>query len=245
MPPSTIPKPGSVEVGPEKVEGETRTRRSVLSPDKFITQPWEGIDTVYDVLMYTARTHGTKDAYGYREVVDIHEEEKEVKKVVGGKESTEKKTWKYFQLSDYKYLSFQQVKDAAVEIAGGLLELGVQKTDVVNVYSATKYVLPCPLSVLHSFPPSLLSALCSGAARGDAGHQSASGSMWMRGASRLVHAYAPRHQTSLMSSCVRQTPLWSGCDPRICLPHCAALRAAYTRWVSKKRTLRYFSTIYL
>ena len=90
--------------------------------------------------MYAARTHGTKDAYGYRDVVEIHEEEKEVKKVVGGKEVTEKKIWKYFQLSDYKYLSFQQVKDAAIEIAGGFLKLGVQKTDVVNVYAATRYV---------------------------------------------------------------------------------------------------------
>lgn len=140
MSPSRIPKPGSVEVGPEKVEGETRIRRSVLSPDKLVTQPWEGIDTVYDVLMYAARTHGTKQSYGYRDLVDTHEEEKEVKKVVGGKEVTEKKTWKYFQLSDYKYLSFQQVKEAAVEVAGALLELGIQKTDVVNVYSATRYV---------------------------------------------------------------------------------------------------------
>ncbi|KZT68547.1 acetyl-CoA synthetase-like protein [Daedalea quercina L-15889] len=135
--PSHILRPGSVEVGPEKVEGETRIRRSIVSPDKLVTQPWEGIDTVYDVLMYAARTHGTKDAYGHRDIVDTHEEEKEVKKIVGGKEVTEKKTWKYFQLSDYKYVSFQQVKEAALEVGGGLLELDVQKTDVVNVYSAT------------------------------------------------------------------------------------------------------------
>ncbi|KAH9918460.1 long-chain-fatty-acid-CoA-ligase [Fomitopsis serialis] len=137
MPPTRIPKPGSVEVGPEKVDGETRIRRSVLARDKLVTQPWEGIDTVYDVLMYAARTHGTRQSYGSRDVVEIHEEEKEVTKVVGGKEVKEKKTWKYFQLSDYKYLTFQQVKDAAVEVAGALLELGVQKTDVVNIYAAT------------------------------------------------------------------------------------------------------------
>ena len=155
MPSSPIPKPGSVEWGAEKAEDETRIRRSALSPDKLITQPWEGIDTVYDVLEYAARTHGTKNAYGYRNVVDIHEEEKEVKKVVGGKEITEKKTWKYFQLSEYKYLSFEQVKEAAREIAGGLLELGVQKTDVVNVYAATRCV---PLCSSPSFLPQCLNA---------------------------------------------------------------------------------------
>lgn len=152
MPSSPIPKPGSVELDDsQKVDGETKTRRSALSPDKLVTQPWEGIDTVYDILSYAARTHGTKDAYGYRDIVDIHEEEKEVKKVVGGKETTEKKTWKYFQLSDYKYLSFQQVQDTAREIAGGLLELGVQKTDVVNVYAATRCV-PLPRPPLDSLP---------------------------------------------------------------------------------------------
>lgn len=150
------------------MEGETRIRRSALSPDKLITRPWEGIDTVYDVLMYAARTHGTKDAYGHRETVEIHEEEKEVIKVVGGKEVKEKKTWKYFQLSDYKYISFQQVKDAAVEIAGGLLELGVQKTDVVNVYSATRYVSSCPSCVLCPLPRAFAVRTVSCVAHGDA-----------------------------------------------------------------------------
>ncbi|KAF9812784.1 hypothetical protein IEO21_05987 [Rhodonia placenta] len=130
-------KSGSVEVGPEKVEGETRIRRNGLTADKLVTQPWEGIDTVYDVLLYAARTHGTKDSYGTRDIIDVHEEVKEVKKTVGGKEVTEKKTWKYFQLSDYKYLSFIQVKDAALEVAAGFLQLGVAKSDVVNVYAGT------------------------------------------------------------------------------------------------------------
>ncbi|PCH43221.1 acetyl-CoA synthetase-like protein [Wolfiporia cocos MD-104 SS10] len=129
-------KVGSVEIGPT-VKGETRIRRNALTADRLVTQPWEGIDTVYDVLLYAARTHGTRNAYGTREILDIHEEQKEVKKVVGGKEVTETKTWKYFELSDYKYMSFLQVKDAALEIAGGLLELGIAKGDAVNVYAGT------------------------------------------------------------------------------------------------------------
>ncbi|GBE86847.1 Long-chain-fatty-acid--CoA ligase 2 [Sparassis crispa] len=130
-------KVGSVEVGPEDVQGETRIHRLTKCKDKLLTQPWEGIDTVHDVLCYAARTHGVKNAFGYREIIDVHEEEKEVRKFVGGKEVTEKKIWKYFQLSDYKYLNFIQVKEAALQIAGGLIELGVEKSDVVNVYAAT------------------------------------------------------------------------------------------------------------
>lgn len=196
MPSSPIPKPGSVEWGAEKAEDETRIRRSALSPDKLITQPWEGIDTVYDVLEYAARTHGTKNAYGYRNVVDIHEEEKEVKKVVDGKEITEKKTWKYFQLSEYKYLSFEQVKEAAREIAGGLLELGVQKTDVVNVYAATRCV---PLCSSPSFLPQYPNAPYSCALRGGA-REKPSQRRAVCGCGGQLRAYAPCCQMALMSS---------------------------------------------
>lgn len=144
--------PGSVEVAGEKVDGETPIRRLRMTKDKLTTQPVEGIDIVPDILDYAARAHGTKDSFGWRDVVRIHEEKKDVKKVVGGKEITETKTWNYFELSDYKYLSFVQVKEAAQEVAGGLLKLGVKKEDIINVYAATRYVrhiIPAPVCGLR------------------------------------------------------------------------------------------------
>lgn len=128
---------GSVEIGPEKVDGESRIRRLAITKDRLVTQPFEGIDTILDVLLYSTRTHGNRDAFGYREVIDIHEEEKEVTKVVGGKEVKETKKWKYFQLSDYKFYTFLQVKEASFELAKGLLELGITKNDIINVYAET------------------------------------------------------------------------------------------------------------
>ena len=132
--------PGSVEVGEAK-PGETRVRRLAMTKDTLTTKPPHGLETVCDVLDYAARTHGTKDSLGWRDIIDIHEEKKDVKKNVGGHEITETKTWKYFQLSDYKYLNFVQVKEAALEVAGGLLKLDVKKTDIFNVYAATGYVV--------------------------------------------------------------------------------------------------------
>ncbi|KAG6857935.1 hypothetical protein C0995_004019, partial [Termitomyces sp. Mi166 len=77
------------------------------------------------------------NALGWRDIISTVEEEKDVTKVVGGKEITEKKKWKYFQLSDYKYLTFVEVKEVVSEIARGLVELGVSKEDVINVYAQT------------------------------------------------------------------------------------------------------------
>ncbi|KAF8523839.1 long-chain-fatty-acid-CoA-ligase [Gautieria morchelliformis] len=127
----------SVEVGDDAQPGESRARRARLHPERLAERPLEGIDTIHDILLYNARVHGTKDAVGWREIVDVHEETKPVKKIVDGKEVTEQKQWKYWQLSDFKYLNFIQLKDAVAEAAQGLVELQVAKGDVFNIYAAT------------------------------------------------------------------------------------------------------------
>jgi long-chain acyl-CoA synthetase len=132
--PNSVYGVGSIEVDSN---GE-KARRLAITADKLVNQPSEGVQTVTDVLAYAARTHGTKRALGWRDIVDVHEEEKEVKKIVGGKEVTEKKIWKYFQLSDYKYISFVEVQERVSEVARGLHHYGVTKDDVFNIYAATR-----------------------------------------------------------------------------------------------------------
>jgi long-chain acyl-CoA synthetase len=132
-------KVGSVEVG-EKKEGEGRARRLAICKDALVTQPWEGIDTTVDLLAYAAKTHGTKNAIGWREIDDTIVEEKEVTKNVGGKEVKETKKWSYFKLGPYQYYNFVEVQDIVSEIARGLAELGVGKGEVFNIYASTRYV---------------------------------------------------------------------------------------------------------
>ncbi|KAF8602178.1 long-chain-fatty-acid-CoA-ligase [Ceratobasidium sp. AG-I] len=129
-------KPGSVEVAPA-VQGESATRRASIHAESLVESPAEGITTVHDVLQYAARTHGTKDAVGWRNIEKVIEEQKDVTKTVGGKQVTEKKTWKYFQLSDYQYWSFVEFRDYSLEAARGLVQLGVEKGKVFNVYAQT------------------------------------------------------------------------------------------------------------
>lgn len=136
--------PGSVDVSPPAAPGEGPTRRLAITRDKLLTQPAEGIDTVRDVLEYAARTFGGKNALGWRDVVDVHEETKEVKKVVDGMEVVELKTWKYFELSDYKYLSFVEMEAQVTTLACALLDLGFAAGQVFNIFAQTRYV--CCLS---------------------------------------------------------------------------------------------------
>jgi long-chain acyl-CoA synthetase len=122
-------------------DGEGAVRRLAITADRLVTTPFQGVEVIPDVISYTARTHGSRDAVGWRNVVKIHEEEKEVKKTVGGKEVTETKKWKYFELSDFEYISFLDVQDRVLELARGLLHHGILKTDVFNIYALTRCVV--------------------------------------------------------------------------------------------------------
>ncbi|KAJ7750931.1 long-chain-fatty-acid-CoA-ligase [Mycena maculata] len=128
---------GSVEVAPSSAPDEGPTRRLAIAADTLVTRPFAGIDTVYDILTYCAKTHGARDALGWRDVVKMHEEAKEVTKIVGGKEVKETKKWKYFELSDYKWVSYVGLKDQVDEISRALVAMGLSTEDVFNIYAAT------------------------------------------------------------------------------------------------------------
>ena len=118
-------------------------RRLAITADKLVTQPFEGIDVIPDIVSYSARTHGAREAMGWRNIVDVHEEEKQVTKMVAGKEVTETKKWKYFELSDFEYLSYLDVQERVSQLARGLLHHGIQKTDIFNIYAQTRYGCVC------------------------------------------------------------------------------------------------------
>ncbi|KAG6834367.1 hypothetical protein H0H93_010100 [Arthromyces matolae] len=128
---------GSVEVSPPAGPNEGAARRLAIACESLVTQPSEGVETVYDLLQYSARVHGEHRAVGWRDVIRIHEENRAVKKVVNEKEVVEIKTWKYFELSDYKYLSYIEFEAMVANVACALLELGVTSDNVFNIYAQT------------------------------------------------------------------------------------------------------------
>jgi long-chain acyl-CoA synthetase len=62
---------GSVPVAPPAADDEGPTRRLAISADALVERPFEGIETVWDVVEYVAKTHGTRDALGWRDVVKV------------------------------------------------------------------------------------------------------------------------------------------------------------------------------
>jgi long-chain acyl-CoA synthetase len=129
---------GSVEVEPSARPGESGVRRLEVAKDALVTHPAPGVETIPDIIDYAARVHRNRKAMGWREVLDVHEEKKEIKRVVDGKETMETKSWKYFELSDYNYIDYIQLKEAISEAARGLVELGAGRGDVIDIFAETR-----------------------------------------------------------------------------------------------------------
>jgi len=128
----------NVEIAPPERPGEGGIRRLAITKDHLVTQPVEGVDTIPDVIDYSARVHGSRKAMGWRDVLDVHEEKKEIKKVIEGKETTEHKTWKYFELSEYKFMDYNELKEAISEVSRALVDLGITQDDVVDIFAQTR-----------------------------------------------------------------------------------------------------------
>lgn len=131
-------QPASVEIGNEIPQGETRVRRSFISPDKLVTEPVPGINVLPDLLIQAAKDFPTKNAIGWRDLIQLHKETKTVTKVVGGKEIQEDKIWEFYEMSDYKYWTYTQLLEEVSKMSNGLAELGLTKAQRFNIYSATK-----------------------------------------------------------------------------------------------------------
>lgn len=133
-PPFTLNVPGH-----SPVEGESIPRRNADYPDKLVAEPEEGIATIFDIVTRAARTFGHANALGSRKLVKTHFETKKVSKVVDGVEQQVDKKWTYFELSEYKYLSFLEYEEQILQLGAGLRNLGLQKDDRLFIFAATRY----------------------------------------------------------------------------------------------------------
>ncbi|KAJ3257244.1 long-chain fatty acid-CoA ligase [Boothiomyces macroporosus] len=128
------------EVG-EKTATAGIPRRAAQLPkgEPLSVKPHPSVSTVHDILLHASKKYPDSPLFGYRDVISIHSEDKEVKKVVNGIEKVEVKTWKYFELSEYKFVNYTQVQQKVVEIGAGLIKIGLKEKDIVNIFASTSH----------------------------------------------------------------------------------------------------------
>jgi hypothetical protein len=131
--------------GYKPVEGEGIPRRNAQFVDRLVAEPTEGINTVFDIVTRAARTFGDARAVGTRRLIKTHNEIKKVKKIVDGREQEVDKQWTYFELSEYKYLSFSEYESLVLKVGSGLRNLGLVGDDRLFIFAATRYEPSLPL----------------------------------------------------------------------------------------------------
>lgn len=130
--------PFSVEVpGQTPVEGETLVRRHPASIPTIIDKPAENITTVYELVKNAAATYGNAKCMGSRKLVKTHQETKKVKKMVDGEEREVDKSWTFFELSPYEFITFSEYEQVVLQLGAGLRKLGLEKGDRVHIFAAT------------------------------------------------------------------------------------------------------------
>ncbi|TVY24155.1 Acyl-CoA synthetase [Lachnellula hyalina] len=130
--------PFSVEVaGYSQVPGETIPRRNIRSPDKLVSEPEEGISTVFEVVKCSAERFGSLKAVASRKLIKKHHEVKKVKKLIDGRVQEVDKQWLYFEMSGYSYMSFKEYETLTLQLGAGLRKLGLKTQDRVHLYAAT------------------------------------------------------------------------------------------------------------
>ena len=138
IPRMTAKGPFSVEVpGQQPVEGETLVRRHPLAVDGLLLTPQPDITTVHELVRASVAKFGNAKCMGSRKLVQTHHEKKMIKKVVNGEETEVEKTWTYFEMSPYEYISYVDYERLTHELGAGLRKLGLVQGDRVHIYAAT------------------------------------------------------------------------------------------------------------
>ncbi|KAK4165255.1 long-chain-fatty-acid--CoA ligase 1 [Cladorrhinum sp. PSN259] len=138
IPRMTAKPPFTVEVpGQEPVEGETLIRRIPKAIPEFITEPEPGVTTVLELVQNAVRKFGNAKIMGSRKLVRTHQDKKKIKKVVDGEEIEVEKSWTFFEMSPYEYISYVDYEKVILQLGAGLRKVGLEKGDRVHIFAAT------------------------------------------------------------------------------------------------------------
>ncbi|KAJ3377022.1 long-chain fatty acid-CoA ligase [Entophlyctis sp. JEL0112] len=127
----SLPVPGT------RTANSTDAYRNTKSAE-LMTTPSPGIATVFDIIQRGFRMMGPREAFGQRKVVRVVEESKEiVKKLPTGEEVKEVKTWQYFELSPYEWITWSQTQILVTAYSSGLRVLGMSSGDKLTIFADT------------------------------------------------------------------------------------------------------------
>ncbi|KAG0660715.1 long-chain-fatty-acid--CoA ligase 1 [Monosporozyma unispora] len=136
------PQQYNIIVGEAANEHETAPRRSSRAVKAALTKPRDfTCETVFEMISECCRRYKNNNSIGWRNVIDIHEEQKTVTKTINGKPQDVQKTWMYYELTPYQYITFAQMEQNMIHIGKGLVSMGLEPAteDKLHIYASTSH----------------------------------------------------------------------------------------------------------
>ncbi|KAJ1913667.1 long-chain fatty acid-CoA ligase [Mycoemilia scoparia] len=122
------------------IDKDEQIHRNVIATEQLHSYPDNNPDlnTLYNILKYSAEKYGDKNALGGRDVLKTIVEEKEITKTNSeGQEIKETKKWNYYKLSPYKWMSYREALEFAHNFGSGLRHLGLKEGSRVLICAPT------------------------------------------------------------------------------------------------------------
>jgi long-chain acyl-CoA synthetase len=124
-------------VGHDDHGGIRRTKKVPINAE-LLTSPKPQIKTIYDVLLYGAEHFPkTKKLFGRRKIQDTIHEPKKITKTINGRQVEETKSWKYFKLSPYEWMTYDDVVEHSTLMGSGFITLGLKSQDKIAIFHST------------------------------------------------------------------------------------------------------------
>lgn len=96
-----------------------------------------GATTLYHSVQSSIKAHGPNICFGSRRIVDNIEEIKEIERKVDGKTVKEKKTWKYYQLSPYEWVTYNELGQQLTDLGCAMKHIGLGGDKRLAIFAPT------------------------------------------------------------------------------------------------------------
>ncbi|KAL6449690.1 LOW QUALITY PROTEIN: FAA1 Long-chain-fatty-acid--CoA ligase 1 [Candida maltosa Xu316] len=130
--------PLTVAVGEAK-PGETAPRRRSAQRDAAVMRPTDSkATTMPEFIDECIKRNGDSTAMGWRDLVEVHIETKQVTKLIDGEHKKVDKEWTYYEMGPYNYISYP---DLSVLVKNYSKELGLlpEQQSKLMIFAATSH----------------------------------------------------------------------------------------------------------
>ncbi|KAJ2682430.1 long-chain fatty acid-CoA ligase, partial [Coemansia spiralis] len=115
----------------------TPTRRHYQSPDRLCDRAEPDVTNVYAALLHGQQARPDLELLGKRDVLGMVAEDKEIKIKVNGKMESTLKRWTYLKLSEFNWMTYNQVVDYTTNLGAGFRKLGIEPKGRIVIYVPT------------------------------------------------------------------------------------------------------------